>query len=46
MEQVMTRCMAKIICMKKWNRQSAAKYFKFFFINKLMCAVHRLNGGW
>jgi hypothetical protein len=26
MEQVMTRCMVKTICMKKWNRQSAAKH--------------------
>ena len=26
MEQVMTRCMVKTICMKKWNRLSAAKH--------------------
>ena len=40
MEQVMTRCKVKTICMKKWNRKSAAKHLI------LRCAVHRLNGGW
>ena len=44
MEQVMTRCMVKTICMKKWNRESAAKHQ----IPKIKawCAAHRLNGGW
>ena len=37
MEQVMTRCMVKTICMKKWNRLSAANhqekkiFFSWFF---------------
>ena len=26
MEQVMTRCMVKTICIKKWNGLSAAKH--------------------
>jgi hypothetical protein len=29
MEQVMTRCKVKTICMKKWNRSSAAKHQKW-----------------
>ena len=35
MGQVMTRCKVKTICMKKWNRQSVAKYQNYIFIKNL-----------